>query len=255
MEQGTPDASATPTRMMHLDAGRSNGWERHCANRAPVPLAVPLAVTAPPAARWLFLLAHGAGAGMRHPFMEGLAEALARRDVATVRYDYPYMAAGSRRPDSAPCLEAVTRAVAAWAAREHPGLRLAAGGKSMGGRMTSQAHAASPLPRVERLIFVGFPLHPARKPATARADHLRQLATPMLFLQGTRDALAELPLIRDVCDGLGAVATLHEVDGADHGFAVLRRSGRTVETVMAELADTIRDWLGHDVPATGPRQA
>jgi uncharacterized protein len=250
MENGPSDARVAPTRMMHLDAGRPHGWEGQCANRAPVPLAV----TVPPAARWLFLLAHGAGAGMRHPFMDGLAGALAVRHVGTVRYEYPYMAAGSRRPDPAPCLEAVTRAVAAWAAGEHPGLRLAAGGKSMGGRMTSRAHAASPLPRVERLIFVGFPLHPARKPATARADHLQGLATPMLFLQGTRDALADLPLIRGVCRGLGAVASLHEVDGADHAFEVLRRSGRTADSVMAELADTIRDWLGRDVSATRPSQ-
>jgi uncharacterized protein len=247
-ENGPSDARVASSRMMHLEAGRSHGWDGHCANRAPVPLAV----TVPPAARWLFLLAHGAGAGMRHPFMEGLADALARRDVATVRYDYPYMAARSRRPDPAPCLEAVTRAVAAWAAQEHAGLRLAAGGKSMGGRMTSQAHAASPLPRVERLIFVGFPLHPARKPATARADHLQGLATPMLFLQGTRDALADLSLIRGVCRGLGPVASLHEVDGADHGCAVLRRSGRTAATVMAELADTIRDWLRQELATPGP---
>lgn len=207
------------------------------------PAAVAAELIAPPGAGWLLLLAHGAGAGMRHQFMTAIAAALAQRGIASLRYEYPYMSAGRRRPDPAPALEAVSRAVAEWASAQYTNLRLAAGGKSMGGRMTSRAQAAAPLPRVERLVFLGFPLHPAGRPGTDRADHLREVDLPMLFLQGERDALADLPLIRDVCAGLGPRATLHEVAAADHGFAVLKRSGRTGEEVLAELADATAAFL------------
>jgi uncharacterized protein len=194
--------------------------------------------TNPPDAEWLYVFAHGAGAGMKHSFMEGVATALNDRGIATLRYEYPYMSAGSRRPDRAPVLEATTRDVIAFAATSRPALRMAAGGKSMGGRMTARAQSAAPLPRVEALIFFGFPLHPPRKPSIERAEHLSSIDVPMLFLQGTRDDLADLDLIRRVTDGLGPRATLHIVDGADHGFTVLKRSGRTAADVLAELADT-----------------
>jgi uncharacterized protein len=198
----------------------------------------------PPGARWLLLLGHGAGAGMQHPFMEDIAGRLAGRRVATLRYEYPYMRAGSRRPDHAGILEQVSRGVAEWAAVQCAEYRLAAGGKSMGGRMTSRAHAAAPLPRVERLVFLGFPLHPAGTPSVARADHLHGIATPMLFVQGGRDRLAALPLIRDVCERLGARATLHLVEHADHGFDVTRRSGRTRDGVLDGIAAAVAAWLG-----------
>jgi predicted alpha/beta-hydrolase family hydrolase len=198
----------------------------------------------PDDARWLILLAHGAGAGMQHRFMSAVAKRLADRAIATLRYEYPYMTAGSRRPDPAPRLEACTRAVAEFAAREFPNLRVAAGGKSMGGRITSQAQAAAPLARVERLVFLGFPLHAMGKaPNTTRAAHLTSVHIPMLFLQGTRDTLADLGLMREVCDGLGTRTTLHVVDGADHSFAVPRSSGRTHEQALDEIVQTIADWL------------
>jgi uncharacterized protein len=197
----------------------------------------------PDGARWLYVLAHGAGAGMRHRFMEDIAQRFASRGVATLRYEYPYVTAGRRRPDPAPKNEAVTRAVCEYAAREFAGLRLCAGGKSMGGRMTSQAQATAPLPRVEALVFLGFPLHRPGAASTDRAAHLAGVGLPMLFLQGTRDTLADLDLMRGVCDGLGPRATLHVVDGADHGFHVLKRSGRTDDDVLSELADTVTAWL------------
>lgn len=197
----------------------------------------------PEGAEWLYVFAHGAGAGMQHAFMHAAATGLNDRGIATLRYEYPYMSAGSRRPDRAPVLETNTRDVVAFAAQGWPDLRIAAGGKSMGGRMTSRAQAASPLPRVEVLIFFGFPLHPPKKPSTDRAEHLASVDIPMLFLQGTRDDLADRGLIRDVTDDLGERATLHVVDGADHGFAVLKRSGRTDEGVLAELADAAAAFL------------
>lgn len=197
----------------------------------------------PPAADWMVVLGHGAGAGMRHTFMERMAGMLADRGIATLRYEYPYMTAGSRRPDPAARLEAVTRRVVEFAAAEWSEMRLAAGGKSMGGRMTSRAQAAAPLARVETLIFFGFPLHASGAPGVDRAEHLGAVAVPMLFLQGTRDSLADLELMRSVCAKLEARATLHVVDGADHGFAVLKRSGRSNDDVMNELADTALDWL------------
>jgi uncharacterized protein len=212
--------------------------------RIPTPHgAVEALLSRPDAARWLYVLAHGAGAGMRHRFMNDIAERLAARHVATLRYEYPYISAGSRRPDPAATNEAVTRAACTYVAQEFPELRLCAGGKSMGGRMTSQAQAAAPLDRVAALVFLGFPLHAAGRPATARGDHLASVAVPMLFLQGTRDALADLALLEPICTGLGKRATLHVIDGADHGFAVLKRSGRTHDDVLDEIAVTMASWL------------
>ncbi|MEX1182440.1 MAG: alpha/beta family hydrolase [Gemmatimonadota bacterium] len=204
---------------------------------------VPAVLLRPREVEWLYVFAHGAGAGMRHAFMTAVSERLSLRRVATLRYEYPYITAGSRRPDPAPKNEAVTRAVVEFAAAAYPDLRLCAGGKSMGGRMTSQAQSAAPLERVERLIFTGFPLHRPGGPDTKRAEHLHRVRIPMLFLQGTRDTLADLGLMRQVASELGENATLHVVDGADHGFAVLKRSGRTNDEVLDELADTIQDWV------------
>jgi predicted alpha/beta-hydrolase family hydrolase len=192
----------------------------------------------------LYVLAHGAGAGMRHAFMEAIALRLAARGVATLRYQFPYAEHGARRPDPEPLLLATVRAAVA-AGREAAGGRpLLAGGKSMGGRMTSRAAAAEPLLGVSGLVFLGFPLHPAGQPATSRADHLANVALPMLFLQGTRDALADLTLLEPVVRELGARATLRVIAEADHSFHVLKRSGRTDEQVLDELADTVASWRG-----------
>lgn len=191
----------------------------------------------------IFVLAHGAGAGMRHRFMESVAQALAGRGLATLRYQFPYVEAGSRRPDPPGVLEATVRAAAARARELAPDLPLVAGGKSLGGRMTSNAVARRPLDGVRGLVFLGFPLHPAKQLGVSRAEHLDRVGAPMLFLQGTRDDLADLGLITAVCDGLGPRATLHVVEGADHSFAVLKRSGRTDAEVMLELADTITEWV------------
>jgi predicted alpha/beta-hydrolase family hydrolase len=191
----------------------------------------------------LYVLAHGAGAGMRHRFMEAIAAALAARGVATLRYQFPYFERGSRRPDPPAMLEATVRAVVARAHELAPELPLVAGGKSMGGRMTSNAMARRSLDGVRGLVFLGFPLHAAKQPGVARAEHLERVETPMLFLQGTRDSLAELDLITGVCDHLGARAALHVVEGADHSFSVLKRSGRTDGQVLDELADVTTDWV------------
>jgi hypothetical protein len=188
------------------------------------------------------VLAHGAGAGMRHRFMEAIAGALAARGVATLRYQFPYLELGSRRPDPPGVLEATVRAAVAKARELAPGLPLVAGGKSLGGRMTSNAMARRSIDGVRGLVFLGFPLHPPKQPDTARAEHLAQVQTPMLFLQGTRDTLADLELITGVAERLGPRATLHVVEGADHSFSVLRRSGRTDAQVLDELADTVTDW-------------
>jgi predicted alpha/beta-hydrolase family hydrolase len=194
----------------------------------------------PPNAWVLYVMAHGAGAGMRHHFLESIAASLAARGVATLRYQFPYMEAGGRRPDPPGILEASVRSAVERAGAA--GLPLIAGGKSLGGRMTSSAAAASPLPGVRGLAFLGFPLHPPGQPGTRRADHLHRVDLPMLFLQGTRDPFAPVDLITQVCEGLGPRATLHLVQGGDHSFGVLKRSGRTPEAVMDELANTITDW-------------
>lgn len=197
----------------------------------------------PDGARAGYVLAHGAGAGMDHPFMEAVATALAERGVATVRYQFPYMEAGKRRPDRAPLAQATVRAAVDAARTALPGLRLFAGGKSFGGRMTSQAAAESPLPGVAGLVFLGFPLHPSGRPATDRAAHLAGVSVPMLFVQGTRDALADLALLRPVLQDLGDRAALHVVEGGDHSFHVLKRSGRTDDEVLDSLAEAGSDWM------------
>ena len=196
----------------------------------------------PAKARWLLVLAHGAGAGMNHPFMEMLAGELADVGVATLRYQFPYMEERRRVPDAPAVLTATVVAAVRAAAEEAPGLRLLAGGKSMGGRMTSQAAAPRPLDGVQGLVFFGFPLHPPKQPGTKRADHLVKVTVPMLFLQGTRDTFADLKLLRPVCAKLGSRATLHVIETADHSFHVLKSSGRSDAEVLRELAETAAAW-------------
>lgn len=198
---------------------------------------------APRNATACLVFAHGAGAGMRHPFMEAVARRLAERGIATFRYEFPYMEKKSRRPDPRPILLATVRSAVGAAAEEAGERPLFVGGKSMGGRMSSLAAADEPFPpRVRGLVFFGFPLHPAGQPSTERADHLANVTLRMLFLQGTRDTLADLDLLRPVCDRLGARATLHVIDGADHSFHVPKRSGRADADVLDELADVVRAW-------------
>jgi len=190
----------------------------------------------------LYVLAHGAGAGMRHSFMEAIAQRLAAQGIGTLRYQFPYTERGSRRPDPEPLLLATVRAAVA-AGREAAGaFPLLAGGKSMGGRMTSRAAAAEPLPGVAGLVFLGFPLHPAGQPGVSRAEHLARVGIPMLFLQGTRDTLADLTLLGPVIERLGDRATLRVIEHADHSFHVLNRSGRTDEQVLDELAVATAEW-------------
>jgi len=218
------------------------------ASAAPEAEAVDLAghpglLIRPDAARALYVLAHGAGAGMRHAFMDAIAAALAARDVATLRWEFPYMAAGKARPDRAEVAEAAVREVWTAAHSQLGDLALFAGGKSFGGRMTSRAHAAAPLAGLRGLIFLGFPLHPPDKPGIERAEHLASAAGPLLFVQGDRDELAGLRRLRPVVRKLGARATLHVVEAADHGFDVQVRSGRTRSDVFDELADTMARWI------------
>jgi len=203
-------------------------------------------LVAPPRSKALIVVAHGAGAGMRHPFLERMAQALAERRIATYRYEFLYMEkrAPPGRPDPPAVAEARVRAAVLDAARVAPGLPLFAGGKSFGGRMTSQAQAREPLPGARGLVFLGFPLHPPGRPATSRGDHLDDVLIPMLFLQGSRDEFAGLDLLKPVVQRLGARATLHVVEGGDHSFKVLKRTGRTETDVMNELADTITVWTG-----------
>ncbi len=196
----------------------------------------------PPDAKWFYVLGHGAGAGMRHPFMECVSEILADRGIATLRYQFPYMEEGRRSPDRPPKAEATVRASVEAAVAMNTGMSMIAGGKSFGGRMTSMAQANEPLEGVCGLVFLGFPLHAPNKPGDNRAAHLGDIDVPMLFLQGTRDTLADLELMRPVCGNLGDRATLHIVEGGDHSFKVLRRSGRTENDVMAELGDAIVNW-------------
>jgi predicted alpha/beta-hydrolase family hydrolase len=196
----------------------------------------------PEQARAVYVFAHGAGAGMTHAFMEQAATGLAARGIATLRYQFPYMEKGSKRPDLPAVAHATVRAAVAEAARACPGLPLIAGGKSFGGRMTSQAQAKTPLAGVAGLAFFGFPLHAAGKPSADRADHLGDVRIPMLFLQGGNDKLAELSLLRPVVEGLGARARLHLVEGADHSFHVPARSGRNDCEVMEEILDVFVGW-------------
>ena len=197
----------------------------------------------PPSAACLYILGHGAGAGMRHRFLAAIAGELAQNGVATFRYQFPYVERGGRRPDPRPILLETVRSAVAAAGAACPELPLIAGGKSMGGRMTSLAAAETPLADVRGLAFLGFPLHGIGKPPSAeRADHLSAVSVPMLFVQGTRDKLADIALMSGVCTGLGSDVTLKKIEGADHGFHVLKRSGGSDEEVIVELARAVAEW-------------
>lgn len=196
----------------------------------------------PTTPRFGLVLAHGAGAGMRHPFLESVATGLCSRGIATFRYQFPYMQRGGGRPDTPPILVATVRAATGAAQARMPDLALFAGGKSLGGRMTSTAAAQAPLPGVRGLAFFGFPLHAPGRPARSRAEHLERVTVPMLFLQGTRDEFADLALLREALAPVRDRATLHVVDGGDHSFKVLKRSGRTPAEVMDELLGTLDRW-------------
>lgn len=204
---------------------------------------------APPAPRAVLSLAHGAGAGMTHRHLTAIADGLEARGIATLRFQFPYMEKGGKRPDAPPVAHATIRAAAAEAARRAGGLPLFAGGRSFGARMTSQAQALTPLEGVRSLVFFAFPLHPAGKPSVERADHLARVAIPMLFLQGTADTLAQLDLLRPVVSSLGERARLILVDGADHSFHVPARSGRKDAEVMDELLDEAAGWITSALPA------
>ena len=196
---------------------------------------------APADARACYVLAHGAGAGMTHPFMAAVANGLAERRIATLRFHFPYMEQGSKRPDSPKLAHAAVRAAVHEASRLS--LPLFAGGKSFGGRMTSQAQSEAPLEGVRGLVFLGFPLHPPGKPSEDRAKHLFDVQIPMLFLQGTRDDFANLQLLEPLCKRLGARATLKLFTDADHSFHVPARSGRKDADVLKELLDTFASWI------------
>jgi predicted alpha/beta-hydrolase family hydrolase len=197
---------------------------------------------APPEARACYVLAHGAGAGMTHPFMAAIADGLAERGIATLRYQFPYMERGSKRPDTPKLAQATVRAAVLEASRRVPELPLFAGGKSFGSRMTSQAQVASPLPGVRGLVFLGFPLHPPGKPSDERAKHLFDVKIPLLFLQGTRDEFAELELLAPLCKRLRH-ATLTLFQDADHSFHVPARTGRKDSEVRVELLDAVGSWI------------
>lgn len=202
----------------------------------------------PAACRALLVLGHGAGAGMRHRFMDGIAEALANHAIATFRYQFPYVEAGGRRPDRAPVLTGTVRAAVAAARELEPGLPLLAGGKSMGGRMTSQAQSQGSLSGVRGLVFFGFPLHRPGDPSDARADHLHDVHVPMLFVQGTRDRLAEMERMERVVARLGSGAVMHVVRDGDHGFDVLKRTGVPTEEVYYDMAAAVRQWADTFLP-------
>lgn len=197
----------------------------------------------PGSARAVLVLAHGAGAGMEHASMQSVATGLARRGIATLRYQFPYMEQKSRRPDPPPLCHATVRAAVAEATRLAPDLPLFAGGRSFGGRMTSQAQALAPLPRVRGLLFLAFPLHPAGRPGTDRGAHLQEVSVPMLFIQGTRDELADFTLLRSLVAGLGVRATLHSLEDADHSFHVPARSGRKNDDVREDALDAMWAWM------------
>jgi len=193
-----------------------------------------------------YVVAHGAGAGMGHPFMAAIANELAQRGIATLRYQFPYMERGSKRPDSPKLAQATVRAAVAEAARLLPKLALFAGGKSFGGRMTSQAQAAAPLPGVRGLAFLGFPLHAPGRPSDERAEHLFEVEVPMLFLQGTHDEFADLALLEPVVEKLGSRATLQTFQDANHSFHVPARSGRKDAQVRAQMLDVLAAWIGRE---------
>ncbi len=219
------------------------------ANPQPVTIAIDEAqrvsglLQIPEKARACYVMAHGAGAGMAHPFMAAVAAGLNERRVATLRYQFPYMEQGSKRPDNPKLAQATVRAAVMAASRLVPELVLFAGGKSFGGRMTSQAQAVSPLPGVRGLVFLGFPLHPAGRPSDERGAHLFAVQVPMLFIQGTRDQLADLSLLRPLVGKLGARATLKLIESADHSFHVPARTGRKDAEVLAEIADALAHWM------------
>ncbi len=196
----------------------------------------------PADARWMMALAHGAGAGMTHPFLEKLARELASVGIATFRYQFPYMEQRRRVPDSPTVATATVAGAVRAAAKAVAELPLFAGGKSFGGRMSSQAASQRLLEGVKGLVFFGFPLHPPNKPGTKRAEHLAKVQAPMLFLQGTRDTLADLSLLRPICRDLRAPATLHIIETADHSFHMLKSSGKTDADVLRELAETTASW-------------
>ncbi|MET0207769.1 MAG: alpha/beta family hydrolase [Burkholderiaceae bacterium] len=202
-------------------------------------------LTIPAAPRACYAMAHGAGAGMSHTFMEGVANGLAARGLATLRYQFPYMERGSKRPDAPAVAHAAVRSACAEALKRAPKLKWFAGGRSFGGRMTSQAQAIAPLPGIAGLVFFAFPLHPAGKPSIERAKHLADVKVPMLFLQGEKDALAELDLLRPVVKKLGARAALKLVADADHSFHVPAKSGRKDPEVLAEILDEAAKWMNN----------
>ena len=199
-----------------------------------------------------YVFAHGAGAGMRHPFMTEVAKGLAQRGIATMRYEFPYMERGSKRVDSPVVAQASVRSACREAAKRFAGVPIFAGGKSFGGRMTSQAQAESPLDGVRGLIFLGFPLHPPGKPSNDRAGHLSEVKIPMLFLQGMRDDLAQLALLQPLIDKLGDVATLELFEHADHSFHVPAKSGRNDAEVRAAMLDAMAGWIAGKLPPTRP---
>jgi predicted alpha/beta-hydrolase family hydrolase len=202
-----------------------------------------LLIELPKSARACYVMAHGAGAGMTHPFMESVAKGLASRGIATLRYNFPYMERGSKRPDSPKIAHAAVREAVAEAARVAPKLPLFAGGKSFGGRMTSQAQAIEPLPGVRGLVFLGFPLHAPGNPSSERGDHLGDVKVPMLFLQGTRDDFAQMELLKPLVKKLGTRATLHTFEDADHSFHVPARTGRKDSEVREEMLDALAAWI------------
>jgi uncharacterized protein len=206
----------------------------------------------PPQPRACYVLAHGAGAGMKHRFLVAVATELSQRGIATLRYQFPYMERGAKRPDPPHIAHAAVRAAVAAASHALPGVALIAGGKSFGGRMTSQAQAKTPLPGVRGLAFLGFPLHPAGKPSQDRAAHLFDVHIPMLFLQGTRDTLAQLDQFEPVCQALGIRATLQLFADADHSFHVPARSGRSDAQVLGEVLDALAAWTDRVVSAPPP---
>jgi predicted alpha/beta-hydrolase family hydrolase len=207
----------------------------------------------PPRARGCYVLAHGAGAGMDHPFMENVAQGLASRGIATLRYQFPYMERGSKRPDPLPLAQATVRAAVGAAQHLLPDMPLIAGGKSFGGRMTSQAQAKAPLEGVHGLAFLGFPLHPAGQPSQDRAEHLFEVKIPMLFLQGTRDNLASLDQLKPVCKQLGKRATLTLFADADHSFHVPAKTGRKDAQVLDDVLDALAAWLDSIILRSGKK--
>lgn len=204
----------------------------------------------PPGAKWLFVFGHGAGAGMRHPFMEAVANRLAEVGIATFRYQFPYMEKRSGRPDPQPVLLATVRSAVAAAKEVGGSLPIIVGGKSMGGRMSSLAAATEPLSGVSGLVFLGFPLHPPGKPGVERAKHLSAVNVPMLFLQGTRDKLADLQLLTPICKKIPS-ATLSFLEGADHSFHMTKASGVSGDQAIQWLITRFQDWL-KGLEKTGP---